>query len=247
MDSLPADFYDTGSVMRRARFPIVLAVGVSLAAHLIMALLWRDPPETRAPSASTIELELTLVPPAETPIPPVEPGLDPADPVRDESVAPEPLAQSPQAPPVPDPVAETESVAQTEDPTPVRQPLKLQSPENWDQVLQQPAPSNSVIAELPFHPELREEAGKVRSAAARRQLFAIRERAITGLSEDEFGGLQGLDSETVKIDDRCYTLRPSASVGNGTEWWMTGCMDSRQHPATLQPLEYDGTGRVVAD
>lgn len=246
-ESLPETYLGDGRGRRRPG-PARVALAVSVFVHLMIASWWLQLPETTVVTEEASVLELTLQSPKPAEIP------DPQQTVEDTEAAQEPtenhdtiaeaepgeVVESEQAP---SELAETEVTA----PEPQFEPpaLNLDLPSDWSKYLD--TEQSLTIRELPFNPTLGELKAKAEEGKARRQLLAMRERAIYGLSDEEFGIREGFGNRMIKVDGRCYILREATELGGGDQWSMTGCPDPRQHPMTLPLLEFDAVGRVMAD
>lgn len=218
---------------------LILAVAVSVLLHGVLAW-WLDSPSEPTPSPVRLEVVLTPVPAApdasaRVPEPADEPpDLDPPLPATKEA-----------------PVARTDPDRQPAGSPPglPRAPtrLNLQRPSGWDDLVAgaMVPPGSGNPPRLAFNPALEAALGAYAAARERRALLADRGAAVYGVADESFSR-EGAWGTQAKRDGRCVTLVDDPVEG-GTRWWAGRCTETRRNPFSLEPLEYDGLGRVVAD
>ncbi len=67
-----------------------------------------------------------------------------------------------------------------------------------------------------------------------------------GVSDQQYARHTGIGEE-VKLNGACYRLVENRSVEGGVRWWSGRCTDSRQAPLDLDPVVFDGAGRLIPD
>jgi hypothetical protein len=123
--------------------------------------------------------------------------------------------------------------------------LNLDLPDRWESVVDSDL-DPAALSDLPFNRALGLQAETQRRSQARKDLLAARQREVHGATDEEYGRKLDAAGETIKVDGRCFSLRES-EFGGASQWWMTGCGEPLRNPLTLNQLEFDAVGRVVAD
>ncbi|MCB1685701.1 MAG: hypothetical protein R3E82_02420 [Pseudomonadales bacterium] len=237
------------------RLPAALAL--SLLLHLMLLWFWRTP-AIESEVRRTIEFEMVATRP-DAPLPepepaPVEPPVPaPVTPVTEEPPIPEPLEPEPVQPmetAAPDPQTLVDAAPLPAEATPLTDPpagvvLNLNPPPIWDSLID-PEDSAGPNAGFEFNPALWEAVTERTRVRARMGLLSARERAVYGLSAEDYGHTGAL-GEVVKVDGRCFSLQDTPELGSEPRWWMVKCQDSRASPFELKPLDTDARGRAIAD
>lgn len=214
--------------------------GAVLASMLVHGwLLWRYSPQP-LPATPPVVLDVVIEPvsdvvpeidvPEEIPVRPEVTVSEKQPPTRAPVV--QPVVSVP-APSVLDEEIETSGGATI---------LNLERPADWDDIVNSlPAPGHV----LPFNPGLSEGVA-LRAAEKKRQgLISARTAAVYGVADEAFDREGGLGREK-KMDGQCYVLVDDPSVEQGSRWWASQCKDTKTNALSLDPVEYDAVGRIIA-
>lgn len=204
-------------------------------------LLWRLSPQPD-PAAPPVVLDLVI-----EPAPEIAPeAVNPPDiPDNTDLSAPE---ESPLPVPVVQPAVSVRVPPRVEERVPVESAgagtvLNLERPDDWDEIVNSlPVPGHV----LPFNPGLSEGVALRIAEKKRRGLVNARAAAVYGVADDAFDRDGGLGREK-KMDGRCYVLVDDPSVEAGSRWWASQCKDTKTTGLSLDPVEYDGVGRIIAN
>ncbi len=202
------------------------ALLVSLLAHA--AFWWRLPEPETVRTVARFDVELTA-----RPTPEATPEL---------IAEPPPAPVSRAAPDVPD-LPDHASGESASDGTDVVEPLDLNLPSDWDEIVRTVDVPDGRLA---FVPEFG-RALKARARDGRRSwLTQQRSSAVYGVADPAYSR-SGPLGEELKRDGACMRLVEDRDVEEGQRWWASTCTETRQNPFTLPAVEYDALGRALVD
>ncbi len=205
---------------------------ISLLLHAA-ALWWWPVAKQGRPPPLVLEVELA------NQLPPPATEQTPAEVLQS---LPEELPPAPEAPEIAEIVAPPHD--RPVESNPAARDLNMERPANWKNIIESTV-SAADAKTFAFAPELQAGVAARRETRGRQQLLAARDRAVNGLSPEEYRHTDAA-GEVFKTEHGCAYLREDPILGGGQQWWFTPCLDPRTSAFLLPELEVDAKGRAVA-
>ena len=207
--------------------PAWVAIGLSVAVHLVALLYLAVPNPLRHLPPTRLLVRFAVPAPVAAPVTPL-----PSEPAAEASKAPAPPAARPrvrnQRVATPPAVEETRAVDEAKS----HGPLNFSLP---SEVLdKEPAPPVDING--PFDPDIAKAVAKRQETRTRVAMAALRRAQREGVSSPDYER-DVAAGHTIKTDSGCFDLRNEQSVDpNGQMWWRTPCREAHASVWEQDPI-----------